>query len=83
MKYLLCVGLFALACSKGGEAQDAQDPISVSEPAPPPVAPKAPQCTDEDGEVVQCETDDECCDGFVCGKDPERNPRLKYCVFGG
>lgn len=81
-----CFGLAAClllgACAGGREA-------TKDTYVPPPGQPKekavgaAPECLNENDEAVECELDSECCSGFVCGKDPELNPRKKYCIFGG
>jgi hypothetical protein len=38
---------------------------------------------DEDDRPVQCEYDKDCCEGFVCGIDPEVNSRVKHCIYSG
>lgn len=40
-------------------------------------------CLDEQGEPLACETDDECCEGFECGYDPEGSTRIKTCLWTG
>lgn len=84
MKLSIGVGILALACttlscSKGGEPPKAAE--TESNTAPPPS--EAPECVDENNEVQQCETDADCCKGFVCGKDPEQTHRLKFCMYAG
>lgn len=86
MKLWTRVGFLALACitlSCSKSAEPANSPESAQEPAKPPPPSEAPECVNEDNEVQQCETDEDCCKGFVCGKDPEQNPRLKYCLYAG
>jgi hypothetical protein len=43
----------------------------------------APECVGEQDKPVSCLSDSDCCKGFVCGRDPELNPRASYCIFGG
>lgn len=43
----------------------------------------APECVDEQDQQATCLSDSDCCPNFVCGRDPERNPRENYCIFGG
>jgi hypothetical protein len=78
MKLLFCIGLLILGCSKGGEP--AKQPTEA-EPAPMPQS--APECVDEEGDPVECETDADCCKGFACGKDPEQTFRAKFCLYAG
>lgn len=64
---------------------------SAAPPAPPPKAPvtsaarvgEAPQCVDDKDQRVQCTADSDCCPHFVCGKDPDLNQAVDYCIFGG
>jgi hypothetical protein len=28
----------------------------------------------------ECMSDEDCCDGYFCGKDPERSQRQNYCM---
>src|SRR2546427_12651057 len=44
--------------------------------APPPDDP----CVGEKGAPLECTTPADCCHGYVCSKDPERNPRALYCL---
>jgi hypothetical protein len=41
-----------------------------------------PSCTDSSGEPIQCLGDDDCCEGFYCGIDPEGSTRIKVCIPG-
>jgi hypothetical protein len=79
MKRLIGVGLLALACSQGGES--VKSPETETAPPPPPAA--APECVDAKDEPVTCQMDSECCQGFVCGKDPEKSQIVKYCLYAG
>jgi hypothetical protein len=45
--------------------------------------PEAPQCVDDKDQRVECMSDSDCCQGFVCGKDPELSHRVSYCLYGG
>jgi hypothetical protein len=85
MKLLFCMSLLVLgsvlpSCSKASESEPAKSPAS-DEPAPMP--PSAPECVDDQGNEAECETDADCCKGFVCSKDPEQTFRSKFCVYAG
>ena len=44
--------------------------------APPPDDP----CLGEKRVPVECTSQADCCKGYMCSKDPERNPRALYCL---
>lgn len=83
MRLLFCIGLLMFGCSKGGEGEPARQPGQEEEAAQPPAPAAAPECVDDEGEPVECETDADCCKGFVCGKDPEQTFRAKFCIYAG
>ena len=58
---------------EGGE--EAAKPTEGVQEAPAP-DPTQDECRGE------CSTDEDCCDGYFCGKDPERSQRLTYCMEG-
>jgi hypothetical protein len=41
------------------------------------------QCLGDDRKPKECLSDNDCCPGFYCGKDPEGSPRLKVCIDTG
>jgi len=41
------------------------------------------QCLGENNKAKECLSDEDCCQGFYCGKDPEGSPRLKVCIDNG
>jgi len=41
------------------------------------------QCLGEDRKPKECMSDDDCCQGFYCGKDPEISSRVKVCIDTG
>ena len=41
------------------------------------------QCLGENRKPKECLSDEDCCQGFYCGKDPEGNPRIKVCIDSG
>ncbi len=43
----------------------------------------APECVDENNDPARCSEDGDCCDGFVCGIDPELSSRIKHCIYAG
>jgi Ion channel inhibitory toxin len=76
MSVCLCLG----ACGSSKPAAEA--PVAQAEPEPP-VPTGHPQCVDSKDRPIRCVEDSECCEGFVCGQDPELNPMNKYCIWGG
>ena len=79
------VGLVAIGVAAcGGSKEEAKDPYLPPEGEEPaaPVS-EAPECVDQNNEPVKCQTDADCCSGFVCGKDPELNSREKFCIYAG
>jgi hypothetical protein len=81
-----CIGLAAClllgGCAGGRDAVRDDYVPPASQPKERAVS-EAPECLNEEDEPVECELDSDCCSGFVCGKDPELNPRKKFCIFGG
>jgi hypothetical protein len=41
-----------------------------------------PSCTDSSGKPIECLGDEDCCEGFYCGIDPEGSTRIKVCILG-
>jgi len=41
------------------------------------------QCLGDNHQPKECLADDDCCQGFYCGKDPEGSSRIKVCIDGG
>ncbi len=41
------------------------------------------QCLGENKKAKECMSDEDCCQGFYCGKDPEVSPRIKVCIDNG
>lgn len=81
-----CVGLAAcllLAGCAGGRESVKDDYLPPANQPRERAVGAAPECLNENDEPVECELDNECCSGFVCGKDPELNPRKKYCIYSG
>jgi hypothetical protein len=44
--------------------------------APPPDDP----CVGQKGAPLECTQQADCCQGYACSKDPERNQRALYCI---
>jgi len=78
MKKMLIVMLLA-GCAKSTPASESPQP----EQLPPPQGQTAPECVDDKGEVVECNSDDDCCKGFACASDPEGSIRTRVCLFAG
>jgi hypothetical protein len=41
------------------------------------------QCLGENSKPKECLGDEDCCQGFYCGKDPEGSSRIRVCIEGG
>jgi hypothetical protein len=37
-------------------------------------------CVGPKGAPLECGSQADCCKGYACSKDPERNPRALYCI---
>ncbi len=86
---ILCSAL-TLACSSNlAETDDStltleefeQNSDAVKKPPPDPAANPDQVAADEC--IVECLSSDDCCEGYYCGKDPERSRRREYCLPGG
>lgn len=40
------------------------------------------QCMGDDNKPRECESDNECCGGFYCGRDPQISDVIKVCMSG-
>jgi hypothetical protein len=40
------------------------------------------QCLGENHKAKECSSDEDCCQGFYCGKDPEGSSRIRVCIEG-
>lgn len=74
--------LMMVAMGCGASPQRPAESAAATDPVPEAVG-EAPQCVDDKEQPITCLSDVDCCAGFVCGKDPELNPRSSYCVYGG
>lgn len=64
--------------------------LAACTPAVPPEEPKAEEpkeetvvqlvCVDENDELLRCEYDSDCCEGFLCVKDPSIGHKVKTCI---
>ena len=73
----------AIGCGGAQQRPAAEQATAISEPARAEPVGAAPQCVDQKDQPVTCLSDADCCARFVCGRDPELNPRESYCIFGG
>lgn len=81
-RFIVAVAL--VAC--GSSTPKPEPAPSVAPPATQlaPVIPEGePECVDDKDEPVECESDKDCCPGFVCGLDPEGSYRVKVCIWAG
>jgi hypothetical protein len=86
----LLVSIGFSACS-GGQTRTDPSALTLEEyeqsseesqaPAPDPTDNPAEGVVDECS--TECMSSDDCCEGYYCGKDPERSPRKDYCLPGG
>jgi hypothetical protein len=53
----------------------------MTEPPRDPAANPDQQAMDECS--AECLSSDDCCEGYYCGKDPQRSHRKDYCLPGG
>jgi hypothetical protein len=74
--------MMAMACGAAQRPAAEQSAASTESISESPVG-EAPTCVDDKEQPVSCLSDADCCAGFVCGKDPELNPRTSYCIYGG
>jgi hypothetical protein len=75
----LIVGMMGCAAS---QPRPIEQSAATTETMPAEVG-EAPQCVDDKEQPVVCLSDNDCCAGFVCGKDPELSQRYSYCIYGG
>ncbi len=40
------------------------------------------QCMGDNNKPKECESDNECCGGFYCGRDPQISDVIKVCMSG-
>ena len=81
------VGITALASwvlSCAAQQPRVDHSAAVTETAPEvETVSAAPECVNDKDQPVECLADTDCCQGFVCGKDPELSQRVSYCIYGG
>lgn len=41
------------------------------------------QCVGDSNKPRECESDNECCNGFYCGRDPQISEVIKVCMNNG
>jgi len=77
---LVVLVLFASLAPSCGGTQKKDKPIQTLEEfernSPPPDDP----CVGKKGVPIECTTQADCCDGYACTRDPERNPASRYCI---
>jgi hypothetical protein len=79
---LAAIACWIVACA--GEQAKVNDPYMAPEKRQKEQAVgAAPQCLTEDDKPVSCAEDKECCEGFVCGIDPEVSHSQKHCIYNG
>jgi|AAFX01.1.fsa_nt_gi hypothetical protein len=79
---LAAIACWVVACA--GDQSKVNDPYMKPEERPKEQAiGEAPQCLDEKDKPVDCAEDKDCCEGFVCGIDPEVSHSVKHCIYNG
>ena len=63
----------ALTLEEFEEGQDEAEEPKEYDPYQAPPDPDSDDCRTE------CRTEEDCCEGYFCGKDPERSQRHDYC----
>lgn len=79
---LILGGVWLSGCAGSQPRTETQASISESPPEPVEIE-AAPECVNDQDQRVRCLADSDCCAGFVCGKDPELNQDLSYCIYAG
>ena len=41
------------------------------------------RCLGDENKPKQCESDNDCCPGYYCGRDPQVSDVIKICMSGG
>lgn len=67
--------------SSGSETNGDVEWGHIKKQEPPSGAPS--QCLDSEGQQVECSSNEDCCDGFECGIDPDGSARIKTCIWAG
>lgn len=80
---LVACAAFGLGCASQQQPRAEHSSAATQEAPPPEPVSGAPECVDDKDQPVECLSDADCCQGFVCGKDPERSHRISYCIYGG
>ena len=78
---ILFVGLTSFAagapsCASAPKKDNTMTLEEFERNAPPPDDP----CVGPKGVPLECTSQADCCKGYACAKDPERNPRALFCV---
>ena len=91
-KNILFLGFWVMVAACSG-SQTKTDPSALTleefeknseateKPPPDPTENPSDSATDEC--EIECLSDKDCCEGYYCGKDPERSQRKDYCLPGG
>lgn len=76
--------VFGLVLGCAAQQPRAEHSAAATETAPEVESVSAaPECVNDKDQPVECLSDADCCQGFVCGKDPELSQRVSYCIYGG
>ncbi len=73
------LGLFtqlAPSCASAPKKDNTMTLEEFERNAPPPDDP----CVGQKGAPLECTSQADCCKGYACAKDPERNARALYCL---
>lgn len=83
-RILQCAGSFFVfslvvltqGCSGAQKDKSSHSLEDFERNSPPPADP----CVGEKGAPLECAAQADCCQGYSCAKDPERNPARRYCL---
>lgn len=76
------LGAVVLACASSPPPAEQQKQEKWPEATRTDYEHKDDPCKNKDGTSKECSTDKDCCEGYVCGHDPERSKVAHYCIGG-
>jgi hypothetical protein len=79
---ILALGCASTTASSAPASDGSEIDPNAGQNLPPPEGP-AEKCLDSENQPAKCDSDQDCCEGFYCGMDPEGSTRIKTCVYGG
>jgi len=84
LNYLIIAALFLIGCDlhprTDTNAPTQKQLDSYSKAMNESSVPETELVCEEDGKPLECTFDDDCCEGFVCVKDPALGKYTKTCI---